>query len=53
MFDYRGQFVSPKTPKRGQIFINSVILYAYDAADVMDYDKYATMLDSYVTTSSL
>ena len=53
MFDYRGRFVSPNTPARGQLFINSVISYAFDAADVMDDDNYATLLDSYVTTSSL
>ena len=37
----------------GQSFIISVILNAYDAADVMDDDNYTTVLDSYVTTSSL
>ena len=53
MFNYRGQFVSPNTPPRGQLFTNSVILYAYDAADVMDDNNYATVLESFVTTSSL
>ena len=28
MFDYRGRFVSPNTPARGQFFINSVASYA-------------------------
>ena len=36
MLDYS---VSPTTPARGQIFINSITLYAYDAADVMDNEK--------------
>ena len=53
MFNYRGRYVSPNTPARGQVFINSVTLYAYDAADFMDDNNYTTMLDSYVTTSSL
>ena len=30
-----------------------VILYAYDAVDVMDDDNYATVLESFVNTSSL
>ena len=53
MSDCRGWFVSSNTPAVGQLYINSVTLYAYDAADVMDDDNYATVLDSYVTTSSL
>ena len=53
MFDDRGWFVSPNTPARGQWYINSVTLYACDAADVMNDDNYATMLDNYATTSSL
>ena len=43
MFDYMAWFVSPNTPASGQSFINSVTLYAYGAADVMDDDNYATM----------
>ena len=35
------------------MYTNSVTLYNYDAADVMDDDNYATVLDSYITTSSL
>ena len=53
MINYRGRFVSPNTPAREQLYINSVILYAYDAADVIYDDNYATVLDSYVTTSAL
>ena len=53
MFNYRVQYVSPNTPAWGQLYINSVTSYAYDAADVMNNDNYATVLDSYVTTSSL
>ena len=53
MFDYRGQFASPNIPARRQLFINSVTLYANDAADVMDDDSYGTVLESFVTTSSL
>ena len=34
--DCRGQFVSPNIPARGQLFINSVTLYAYDAAEVIN-----------------
>ena len=39
MFNYRGWFISLNTPARGQLFTNSVTLYAYDAADVMDDDN--------------
>ena len=53
MFNYREQFVSPNTPSRGQLFINSVTSYAYDAADVMYNDSCATLLESFVSTSSL
>ena len=53
IFDYRGQLVSPKTPARGQLFINSVTLYAYDAADDINNDNYATLLESFVITPSL
>ena len=53
MFNYRGWFVNPNTLARGQLFINSVTLYAYDAADVMDDDNYATVLESFVITPSL
>ena len=53
MFDYRGQFVSPNTPARVQLFINSVTSCAYDATDVMNDDNYATVLKSFVNTSSL
>ena len=53
MFNYTRQFVSPNTTARGHLFINSVTSYAYHAADVMDDDNYATVLDRYVTTSSL
>ena len=53
MFDYRGWIVSPNTPVRGQLFINSVTLYAYDAANVMDDDNYATVLESFVSKSSM
>ena len=52
-FDYSGRFVSPNTPARGQLFIKSVTLYAYEPADVMDDVNDAIVLDSYVTTSSL
>ena len=46
MFHYRGWFVSPNTPTRGQLFINSVTWYAFDVADVMDNNNYATVLES-------
>ena len=38
MFDYRERLVSPDTTTRGQLFINFVTSYAYDAAD--DKNKY-------------
>ena len=53
MFNYMERFISPNNPARGQLFFNSVTLYAYDAADVIDDVNYDTVLDSYVTTSSL
>ena len=53
MFDCRMWFVSLNTPARAQLFINSVISYAYDAADLMDKDNYATVLESLVSTLSL
>ena len=36
MFNYTRQFVSLNTPARGQLFINSITSYVYDAADDMD-----------------
>ena len=53
ILDHRGQFVIPTTPARGQLFISSVTLHAYDAADVMDDDNYTTMLEYFVIFSSL
>ena len=53
MFEYRRHIVSPTTPARGQIFINSLTLYAYVVADVMDDDNYTTVLESFVNTSLL
>ena len=53
MFNYRVRFVSPNTPASWQLFINSVTLYAYDAADVIDEDNYASVLESGVSTLSL
>ena len=45
MLNYRGWFVSSNTATRGQLFINSVTWYAYDAADAMDDVNYATKLE--------
>ena len=53
MFNYRGSFVSPKTPAVGHLFINSATSYAYDAVDVIDNDNYATVLEKFVTILSL
>ena len=53
MLDYRGWFVIPTTPTRGQLFINSATSYAYNAADVMDDGNFATMLKSFVIILSL
>ena len=50
-FDYRGWLVNAITP-RGQLFINSVKSYAYDAANVTDDNNFATVLKSFVITSS-
>ena len=50
MFDNRGQFVSPNTPARGQIFSNSVTFYACVAADVIYNDNYATVLKCFIIT---
>ena len=44
MFDYRGWVISPNTPATS---------YAYNAADVMDDDSYATLLESIVSISSV
>ena len=52
-FHYRGQCVSPDTPSIGHFFINSITWYAYDATDGMDDDNYATVLESFVITTSL
>ena len=41
------------TPERRKFFINSVTLCAYDAADVMNNDSYAIVLESFVNISSL
>ena len=40
--------IDPDTLARGQLFINSGALYAYDAADFMDDDNYATVLECFV-----
>ena len=50
MDDCRGWFICCNTPASGQLFINSVNLYDYDAADVMEHDNYATVLESLVNT---
>ena len=52
MFNYRGWFVSHNTPARRQVLINSITSCAYDAADVMDNDSDATVLESFVKISS-
>ena len=53
MFKYRGQFASPNIAAMRQLYIDSVTSYAYDAADVLDDDNYATVLLSFVNASSL
>ena len=52
MFDYRGWLVSPNTPAREQLFINSVTSSAYYAVDVMAKDNYATVFKNFVIVSS-
>ena len=51
MFNYRGKIVIPNLPAREQLFINSVLLYAYNAADVMANEDYSTLLKSFLTVS--
>ena len=48
MLSYRRWFVIPTTPAKGQSFINSVTLLAYDPADVMDNENFATLLEGFV-----
>ena len=43
-----GQFVFKAAPTRGHLFIASVTLYAYDAADVMDNSSFITALESWI-----
>ena len=50
MFDYKGPFVSPITPARGQLFISLFTRHAYDSADVIDDDNYATVLENFLIT---
>ena len=52
MFIYRGQFVSPNTPPRGQLFTNSVTSHAYAAADFMDHDNYVGKFSQYIIIES-
>ena len=40
--------LSALTLSKGQLFLNSVTLYAYDDADVMNNDNYVTVLESFV-----
>ena len=53
MFNYKGWLVNPNTPARGQLFIDSVTSYAYDAADVLENDSFATVLEDFVSKLSL
>ena len=53
MFHYSGWFITLNTLASGQLIINCVTWYAYDAADAMDDDNYATVLESFVSTSSM
>ena len=53
MFNDREWFVHPSTPARGQSFINAVIAYAHDTADILDEGNSAAMLESFVNTSLL
>ena len=52
MLDFKGWHVIPKTPAKRKS-LKSVTLCAYYAADVMGNDSFATVLESYVTISSL
>ena len=47
MLGYRKQFFIPTIPARKQLFMNSVILYAYVAANVMDNNNFATARQFY------
>ena len=50
MLSWRRLFIIPTTPVREPLFINQFTLYNYDAADVMDDDNFATVLESFVMT---
>ena len=53
MLDHRGLLVIPTIAARGQLVINCFTSYAFNAADVMDNDNFATVLETYVTISFL
>ena len=53
MFDHRQWFVIPANPERGQLFINSVTLYAYNAEGVIHDDIFTIVLESFVNILSL
>ena len=53
MLDYKGWFVIPTTLARAQSFIKTAKLNAYDVADDMNDNNFATVLESIVIMSSL
>ena len=54
MVDNRVWFISPNTPARVKLFINSVTLHSYDVANVTDDDDLAAAaLESFFNSSSL
>ena len=53
MLDHQGQISIPTTVKRGPVFVSTIVSYslAYDAADVMDNDNFATALEAQIHIS--
>ena len=48
-----GMICLPTTSVKGQLFFSYISSYAFDIVDEMDDDNFATVLESYVTISSL
>ena len=53
MLDHQGQISIHVTAARGPVFVSAVISYslAYDVADVMDNDNFATALQAQIQIS--
>ena len=53
MLDHQGQISIPTTAARGPAFVSTIVSYslAYDAADAMDNDNFATALETQIQIS--